>query len=618
MKFLSALFLTVTVSRASAECSVSPCLAGNTCFTTPALALNCLENVPFRSDWASATIDTITSSLEAGFGFKALYHDTGPPYSISLDIMRELRSINIESPISQFSFEESVQQTIIKTLDAHTRYSKPKCFNATFAAPFVFELSVARSATPSGAVTEDMVATLAPSTFHANFLAQYPELEDTLASIMGEEVLLLNSKEFVSEVHGWGSSHDARSNNPGARFNAAVRSYLYRSAMSYPIADTAPMDVIKITTLSGVEVEIPWLVIYGPGLGDADACVDSDSDSDSVVDHVHVQHEPAYSVSIAAAERSDRKVVIDLDDAQYHVSCFLQAVEKSDDSADASVSNVLVMKVGSFSPSNAANETDFMIAWEGFVGDIETCLNEHFDMVVLDVMQNGGGYVCLGIRLMEMLVEDFFDDHTKTQMVYDLPHSDLMSTFVDVYNYPDPFVNPMDVEQILNPVTQESYNNGAEWYYPGRNVTMGGVTSLRSNTFCLDCRNSEQLPSTTYRPATFVPPSHLVILTDGTCGSTCASFTKVIQEAEKATFVGAGGLWGEPMDVSSFAGGFVCNPSYLVKIAELAGLAGSFPTFLTNQAWQFGWAVWYSARFPGRPAQFTQQEVSGRSDQRFF
>jgi len=72
-----------------------------------------------------------------------------------------------------------------------------------------------------------------------------------------------------------------------------------------------------------------------------------------------------------------------------------------------------------------------------------------------------------------------------------------------------------------------------------------------------------------------------------------------VQEAGKATFVGVGGLWNQPMDVSSFAGGFVCNPGYLANMAAEAGLP-PFPQFLTNQAWQFGWATWCALRFSAK------------------
>lgn len=84
----------------------------------------------------------------------------------------------------------------------------------------------------------------------------------------------------------------------------------------------------------------------------------------------------------------------------------------------------------------------------------------------------------------------------------------------------------------------------------------GGKMSWRSNIFALDCREAEAMPANNWRPPKFMPPEKLIILTDGTCGSTCASFTKIPQEAGKATFVGAGGLWKESMDVSSFAGRF--------------------------------------------------------------
>ena len=108
-----------------------------------------------------------------------------------------------------------------------------------------------------------------------------------------------------------------------------------------------------------------------------------------------------------------------------------------------------------------------------------------------------------------------------------------------------------------------------------------------------------------------MPRDRLVILSDGTCGSTCASFTRIAQEAGVATFIGTGGLWKEEMDVASFAGGFVCNPDYLTTMATMSGL--SFPNFVTNQRWQFGWAVWYSQILPSRPVQFISQEPDYRT-----
>jgi len=171
------------------------------------------------------------------------------------------------------------------------------------------------------------------------------------------------------------------------------------------------------------------------------------------------------------------------------------------------------------------------------------------------------------------------------------------------------------VEQILDKSTQEAFPDGKAYYYPGRNVSQGGVDSWRTNYFSLNCTEAEAMPAQNDDDAAWAPPRYvgrdrLVILTDGTCGSTCACFTKIPQEAGHATFVGAGGVWNEGMDVSSFAGGFVVNPSIWTQIAEWS--SRSFPAFLTNQRWQMGWAVWYSKKMPSRPAQFTEQQPDER------
>ena len=138
-------------------------------------------------------------------------------------------------------------------------------------------------------------------------------------------------------------------------------------------------------------------------------------------------------------------------------------------------------------------------------------------------------------------------------MNYDLPHSPLMDAYIATNNKPNPYPDPEMVEQILNQETQLPFVDGDAYYYPGRlisdvfscrvlcvlcvlccvvvvshhafhhlcmcvgrNVTMGGVTSWRTNIFSLDCTEAEAMPANGFRPSTFMPPEKLVILTDGT------------------------------------------------------------------------------------------------------
>jgi hypothetical protein len=200
------------------------------------------------------------------------------------------------------------------------------------------------------------------------------------------------------------------------------------------------------------------------------------------------------------------------EDAEYYISCFVQTLDASDEEVtSAGVSKVLVMKVSSFSPPGE----DYLVAWSGFLSAAQVCLSSSYDMIIVDVIQNGGGYVCLGLRLIELLVEDYDNNHTLVQMNYDLPHSPLMDAYIKMVNAPDPYPYAKDVEQILDRSTQKSFPNGDAYYYPGRNVTMGGVTSWRTNWFSLDCREAEAMPANNWRPPRYMTPEKLIILTDG-------------------------------------------------------------------------------------------------------
>ena len=359
-------------------------------------------------------------------------------------------------------------------LDAHTRYSKPGCYSATLVMPVAFEFQLKEAKTNSGAVQSEPSANFIQSTFYDQYTSAFPDID--LTPLFNQPVTLVNGLEAVTAISTWGTTHESRSNNPGGRFNAALRSFLYRSAISTQVGD-AP-DTLVMTMADGSVVSLPWLVAYTSSFGVASACekltesteADSMKQLPSLSKQSFLVNEDLREGFLTHAElhdaRSDRNVIISPEDAQFEISCFTQKT---------GTDKALVMKVASFSPNAPMLNGTYIDAWTGFLTDAATCLDQARDLIVVDVMQNGGGYVCLGLRLLELLVEDYFYDHTKVQMKYDLPHSDLMDSWIKVVNNPDPYIDPELVEQILNPETQEPFVDGAAYYYPGRNVTMGGV-----------------------------------------------------------------------------------------------------------------------------------------------
>ena len=372
---------------------------------------------------------------------------------------------------------------------------------------------------------------------------------------------------------------------------------------------------LKVTLANDAgSFELPWLASYQAGLGDVDYCAAVDPDAVSArlqsgkqvvpppnpLLHPELLSPPVPLTQERLTRGPDTKsglrgspdtkthartVIVPADSAST-VSCFIQ----QQNAPVSGVENVLVMKVASFAPDD----------FRAFLQDVETCITTDYDLMVIDVMQNGGGIVCLGLRLLQLLVEDYNQDPSLVQMNYDLPHSPLMDQYIETVN---------SNEGYINLETGEPYADGKAYYY-GRNVTMGGVEHQRTNYFALDCSDFEKLPIG-FKPKKFLSPDRLLMLTDGTCGSTCACFTKIPQEHGKATLVGVGGLWEEAFDVSSFAGGFVSNPDVMADIASESGI-NNFPAFKTNQHWQFDWAIWYSQKFPTRPAQFVVTEPDFR------
>ena len=558
-----------------------------------------MTSIPFNKDWATATVDVLAQSLE-NYGFLQLYHNTGPPYvTAPLDIEKEL--LNTQTMINQgdfatdIDFQEHVQDLIQITQDAHTRYQKPVCYNAVFLQPFAIDVRVVESEDPVDSVSVEPRAFIMRNKYTDEYLEMYPN--SPIETIIGQELTLLDNLEFTTAITSWADTHETRSNNRGVRFNTAIRSYFYRSAIQYNVR---PLSDLTVTLSNGESYVFPWIASYTTGLADVEYCA-AESPRDASAGREpkfpalnRTQHPelldplPPLSREILRKANPNRVVIVP-SDAPNAVSCFLQTVEGKDGDV-AGISTSLVMKVSSFAPASIP----------GFMTDMEACITSDYDMMVIDVMQNGGGQVCLGLRLLELLIEDYYNDHTLVQMNYDLTHSKLMDQYIEVVNSNSGYIDKS---------TGEPYPDGKSYYY-GRTVTQGGVTHERTNYFSLDCSLMESLPIG-FKPKRFLSPDKLIFLTDGTCGSTCACFTKIAKEHDKATLVGAGGLWEESMDVSSFAGGFVSNPDSLAAMARQSGIY-NFPKFLTNQNWQFDWAIWYSNKFPTRPAQFVVTEPDFR------
>lgn len=110
-------------------------------------ARGCFETVPYNATLASLTIDFLVSSLQQ-YSYVDLFKDSGSPYFYSFNMLEELEALRSTSFSSDLAFQDAVTRILLKPQDAHTYYSKPRCYSALVGTPLAF-VTYVDSAFPS-------------------------------------------------------------------------------------------------------------------------------------------------------------------------------------------------------------------------------------------------------------------------------------------------------------------------------------------------------------------------------------------------------------------------------------------------------------------------------------
>jgi hypothetical protein len=304
--------------------------------------------IQFRDDWRNATVATLLAALE-NYGLRDIVLNAGPPYYTRADVVGAVAATRTRAYSTDVDFQEDIQTALASPQDAHTRYSKPACYDATLVLPFVLNTSL-NAALPAPAAV--MRLTLEASALLANYSALFPAVN--VSGALGREVALIDGVEAVTAIATWADAFETRSNDPAIRFNAALRSFMFRSQRSLP--RPAAAGGVVFTLVDGTSVQLPWLVSYTAAFGDSAACAAapiaaslassfSSSQSAAAVSRLgaDLHAPPLHAPTLAdAATTGNRATIIAPGASNSSISCFLQTT--------AGDKTTLVMKVGSFSP----------------------------------------------------------------------------------------------------------------------------------------------------------------------------------------------------------------------------------------------------------------------------
>jgi hypothetical protein len=247
--------------------------------------------------------------------------------------------------------------------------------------------------------------------------------------------------------------------------------------------------------------------------------------------------------------------------------------------------DVAVLAVSAFSPSGDVDAVTFLLDFQSTVETfLAACKQAGKRRLVIDVTANGGGYVVAGYDLFAQLFPDVdqFQGHN-------LRLSSSLEDMARIANsIPDSIaLNATQTQQealfaLQNSVVVSNLVPGSVFAPNGTNLTTAdsilGPIILKGDRFTAyqatplnDTNAAYNLTGTGSRsnpaPAVF-SPKDVVLLTDGTCGSTCTlfSYLMILQQNVSTTVVG-----GRP------------NPGVMQSIAGVEG-AQVFPLTAISQA----------------------------------
>lgn len=533
---------------------------------------------------ADPTLDTLVKLIDM-YVFEEMAKDPIAPFGgtgqspgyarlTPVDLRARLDSIRgrVASFDNDFAFHNALSHAYLDLKDPHTVYAKPQGYAA-------FRLALPLTLSPSLQEDGRMEYVLSELPPEYSFVTQAYRLLSreqgiSIDNFIGGTVSKINGIDVHRAVQQFADDMVYVSKNPHARYNRALSTDFYlRSLRVYcwPGTTGSPLDTdsytFEFSTLDGT-LELPLLAFSTVEFEDARAIAQENQPS-METDAIKTPTSPlrrflasdaiaspiAPSITSKDLENTDFSAMYTFPDLSLYSL-------KRENKPVAYLLNILT-----FAPEDP----------QAFVDAFEQCMRamdeEKSDDAYLfvNLAENGGGYVTLGYRVLHVLaptIGPLFGNYTIRK-----------SKYAEYYAS-----NGLFAEQARYRLTDwMRYRNNA--WYTGETQTFTFPTAQTvdySGTYTFDLAYDEgefsealdhlmnvKAPGFLQRNGV----SRLAFLTDGTCGSTCATLANRAREARAGLWVGIGGnvelRENISMIVASFAGGSVMDTDYIFSKAFL-------------------------------------------------
>ncbi|KAH9834923.1 uncharacterized protein C8Q71DRAFT_132075 [Rhodofomes roseus] len=597
----SALLKDATASLYEARAE-DPCakIAGQS-YVAPADARACLSYFPFNETLRQNVLDVVSKVFDF-YTFEDYYlapiAEFGQP---AVNIRDELARINSTGYASDYAFNKDLFDVVNGLNDGHTgwyTYCYWETFQNLLPAPVI---SLEVDGAQDVYVVPDLVEFI--SLLGTEYTSYYASLGFDWARLAGARVVSIEGLpaysyvDYIADtVSGNYLDHGVRVNSVFSSYRISGGNYSQRfgdlAGPVFPDLDNLTMEVILGNGTEPETVVIPYLAGYlGEPFTDAASYWANNCAANNETNGVD------YLTQGAAAARSratlqPRGALAASNSQGFGIPSQFVPNLTAIYGEDILWSYILpdnktgVMFVGSFEPE------DYYGFQSQVASVISTFLEAGVTQLLIDLSNNGGGYVCLGEFLHTYLAgADFgFPGYSSAVRANTLAQKIVAADIAQGINDSYAFYPPDNWAYEGNDTAMDqSYN----YITPYVTRTINGVAYNESQRFYDVCT-----PFNVTIPA--APPfdlSKVAIVGNGDCASTCAQFSTLMYERHNTTIAIFGGKPGETMQFKGMAGEQVLEWYDIDSEIKTAGLQDdplAPPDLLVNADFRHNWRTAYS------------------------
>ncbi|KAF5325046.1 hypothetical protein D9619_009605 [Psilocybe cf. subviscida] len=592
----------LTLGAAAAD----PCaaIAGNV-FVPPAQALACYKSFPFNETLRQNVLDNMDRVFDF-FTFEDYYLNSPPPFQEStVNIRAKLAGFRTQKFATDYDFNKALYDFTTQMNDGHTRYF-PTCYNVfqnILPAPMISleENGVQNMFIAPDSV--DFITQLGPA-----YTGFFDNAKFDWRRLAGAKVLQIqgmNAYDYVDLI-----AHTVSGNylDHGVRVNSAFTSYrIAAGAFSQRLGDIAgPLDVtntalsVKLIAANSTKVEtvsIPYLADYtGDPFTDGPSFWAANCAANDLTNGVDVRTTTGTNAAkkVRTMKQAKANIITDglLSKAVGLPPQFQPTVPATAGSDDAIKSFILpdkktgVLFVGTFEPDD----------FDQFQNDTVAAVNAFkaagVTQVLIDLTNNGGGFVCLGQFLHQYLAGSKigYPGFQTTQRANPLAQKIVAAHVALGNNDIELFYSPSNWAGLNDNILPANFN----YNNPSFPFIVNGKFDPTSQRLHDTCTESFSQPIPVNPPFDL---NKVAIVSNANCASTCAMFSTLMKERHNTKMAVFGGKPGEVMEYKGMAGNQVLEWADLdteIKSVGLKNDALAPPDLLVNANFRHNWRTAWS------------------------